>query len=203
MTESTHLAPVTLEGRLVRLEPMSLDHLDGLAEVAFDESLWRWTIGRPLDRDALRDWMDRAIANREAGTELPFVTVERTSGRPIGSSRYLSLALEHRRLEIGWTWLAPSFQRTALNTEAKYLMLKHGFEELGAIRIELKTDSLNERSRRAILRMGAKEEGTLRNHMITWTGRFRHSVLFSVIESEWPSVKAGLEQKLEQSPPAR
>jgi RimJ/RimL family protein N-acetyltransferase len=117
--DGSRLDPVTLEGRLVRLEPMSVEeHLDGLALVAADEALWRWTTGRAPDNDALREWMERAVANREAGTELPFVTVERGSGRPIGSSRYLNIALEHRRLEIGWTWVARPWQRAGVNREA-------------------------------------------------------------------------------------
>lgn len=197
-----NISPVTLEGRFVRLEPLSRDHLDALCDVGLDEAIWRFMQAPVRSRGEMLAYIDAALAAQREGSALPFATIDRASGRAAGSTRFGSIDRQHRRLEIGWTWLAPSFQRTALNTEAKYLMLKHAFEDLGGIRVELKTDSLNERSRAAISRMGAKEEGTLRNHMITSTGRLRHSVYFSVIESEWPSVKAGLEQKLDRTLPA-
>ena len=183
---------MTLLGRLVRLEPLSLGHLDGLAEVAADEDLWRWTTGRPVDREALRAWIERALANRDAGLELPFATVEQASGRPIGSSRYLSLALEHRRLEIGWTWVARGWQRAGVNREAKLLMLEHAFERLGCMRVEFKTDSNNEQSRAALAGIGARFEGVFRKHMVMPDGRIRHSAYFSITDEEWPAVKAAL-----------
>ncbi len=127
---------------------------------------------------------------------MPFATIEKSSGMVVGSTRYGNIDMAHRRVEIGWTWIAPRWQRTAVNTEAKYLMIGHAFEKLGCMRVELKTDSLNERSRNAILRLGAKEEGTFRNHMITSSGRIRHSVYFSIIDSEWPAIKVCLEGKL-------
>ena len=146
--------------------------------------------------EEMRAYIEEALAGQAQSTVLPFATIEKSGGRIIGSTRYANIDELHRHLEIGWTWIAPPWQRTAVNTEAKYLMLRHAFESLGCIRVELKTDSLNERSRNAILRLGAKEEGTFRNHMITSTGRRRHSVFFSIIDAEWPKVKANLEEKL-------
>lgn len=192
MPDAAWTLPVTLDGRLVRLEPMSMAHLDGLLEVALDPAIWQWTLARPTDRDGLCRWMESAIANREAGTEQPFVTVERVTGRPIGSSRYLNIVPEHRRLEIGWTWVAPRWQRTGVNREAKLLMLEHAFERLGCMRVEFKTDSNNQPSRRALLGIGATFEGTFRNHMVMPDGRIRHSAYYSVTEQEWPAVKAAL-----------
>ncbi|HVL54219.1 MAG TPA: GNAT family protein [Vitreimonas sp.] len=190
------LEPVTLEGRLVRLEPMSLDHLDPLAQVAFDETLWRWTPDRLMDHDALRGWMTRAIASRAAGTELPFVTVVRRSGRAIGSSRFLNMELAHRRLEIGWTWIAPAWQRSGANREAKLLMLGHAFERLGCQRVEFKTDARNEASRAALLAIGATFEGIFRKHMVMPTGRIRDSAYYSITDDEWPAVRTALAASL-------
>jgi RimJ/RimL family protein N-acetyltransferase len=193
------LEPVTLDGRLVRLEPLSLDHLDGLAAVAFDEELWRWTTGRPLDRDALRDWVQRALDNRTAGTELPFATVDRATGQPIGSSRYLNIVAEHRRLEIGWTWVARAWQRSGVNREAKLLMLEHAFERLGCQRVEFKTDSNNAPSRAALAGIGATFEGIFRKHMVMPTGRVRHSAYFSIVDDDWPEVKAALAASVDRA----
>ena len=175
---------------------MSLDHLGGLAGVGLDEGLWRWTATRIASVAELRAYVEAALDEQSRGVALPFVTVERATGRVVGSTRFGNIDREHRKAEIGWTWVGRAWQRTAVNTEAKLLMLAHAFDVWRCVRVELKTDSLNEQSRRAILRIGAKEEGTLRNHMITYTGRLRHSVFFSVIESEWPLVKADLETKL-------
>jgi len=144
----------------------------------------------------MRKYIETAMLWQEQKTALPFATVEQTTGRVIGSTRFANIDAPNRRGEIGWTWIAQPWQRTAVNTEAKYLMLKHAFETLGFIRVELKTDSLNERSRAAILRIGAKEEGFFRNHMVCDSGRIRHSVYFSIIDSEWPQVKTSLQQKL-------
>jgi N-acetyltransferase len=191
-----NVEPVTLEGRHVRLEPMSLAHLGGLVRVGLDEELWRWTTTRIASPDEMREYVETALEEQSRGVSLPFVTVERASGVVVGSTRFANIDRENRRAEIGWTWIGRAWQRTAVNTEAKFLMLRHAFEQWACVRVELKTDSLNERSRRAILRIGAKEEGTLRNHMITRTGRLRHSVYFSVIDAEWPEVRAGLEARL-------
>ena len=190
------VSPVTLGGRHVRLEPMSLDHLGGLCEVGLDEDLWRWTTTAVRTPDEMRAYVEEALGGLAGGGSLPFVSVEPASGRVVGATRFAGIDTANRRAEIGWTWVGRAWQRTSVNTEAKLLMLGHAFDAWGCVRVELKTDSLNERSRRAILRVGATEEGTLRNHMITHTGRLRHSVYFSVIESEWPAVKAGLEEKL-------
>jgi N-acetyltransferase len=192
--------PVVLEGARVRLEPLRREHLADLMLVAFDAPLWRWTIMRPQDEGGLEAWFETALANAEAGTERPFATIDRASGRAIGSSRFLSIVPEHRRLEIGWTWVATAFQRTGVNREAKLLQLTHAFETLGANRVEFKTHSSNERSRTALAGIGATFEGVFRNHMIMPDGSIRHSAYFSVIAEEWPGVKAGLEAGLATGP---
>ncbi|HTK44819.1 MAG TPA: GNAT family protein [Patescibacteria group bacterium] len=190
------VTPVTLDGSIVRLEPLSLDHLDGLAAVAFDESIWRWTLVQPTEIDGLRAWVDAAVAQREAGSEMPFATIDVATGRSIGSTRFMSIVPEHRRLEIGWTWVAPAWQRTGANQEAKYLQLRHAFEVLGANRVEFKTDSLNEKANPALLSIGATFEGTFRNHMIMPGGRLRHSNYYSVTREEWPDRKTKLEARI-------
>jgi len=189
--------PVTLQGRIVRLEPLSEAHLAGLAEVAFDPSIWRWTTSQPHDLASLREWLEAALVGRAAGTEEPFATVEQASGRPIGSTRFMSIVPEHRRLEIGWTWVAPAWQRSGANREAKLLQMRHAFEVLGANRVEFKTDSLNEKANPALLAVGATFEGTFRNHMIMPGGRLRHSNYYSVTAEEWPRVREALERSLE------
>jgi len=196
MSREPWIQPVVLEGRIVRLEPLRRDHLDGLAEVAFDPTLWQFTLARPVDRGGLEAWLETALANAQAGTEMPFATVDQASGRPIGSPRYLAIVPEHRRFEIGWTWLATTAQRTGANREAKLLQLTHGFEQLAANRIEFKTDSLNERSRAALLGIGAQFEGVFRNHMVMPDGRLRHSAYYSVTREDWPSVRARLNELL-------
>jgi N-acetyltransferase len=193
---SLNIEPVTLQGEHVRLERLSLDHLEQLCEVGLEPELWRWTASQVLTSVDMRAYVETALKWQAEGTALPFATISEQTGRVVGSTRFANIDSENRHLEIGWTWIAPLWQRTAINTEAKYLMLRHAFEKLGCIRVEFKTDSLNEKSRRALLRIGAKEEGTFRNHMIVHGGRYRHSVYFSVIESEWPEVKARLEERL-------
>lgn len=190
------IEPVTLEGRHVRLEPLSMHHHHDLCAVGLDDELWRWipsSVRTPAD---MHSYIDLALQAQASGTALPFATIDRASGRAIGSTRFGNIDRAHRRLEIGWTWIGRPWHRTAVNTEAKYLMLRHAFDKLGAIRVELKTDSLNERSRRAILRLGAVEEGTFRKHMVTESGRIRHTVYFSIVEEEWPAVKTRLEGML-------
>ena len=191
-----NICPITLTGKHIRLEPLSLDHLDSLAAVGLDPELWRWTVSQVLSREDMRDYIELALRQQNEGSALPFATIDQSSGRVAGSTRYMNIDRPNRHVEIGSTWVAPNWQRTPVNTEAKYLMLKHAFEDLDCIRVELKTDSLNERSRAAILRIGAKEEGIFRNHMICWGGRIRHSAWYSIIDSEWPEVKARLEAKL-------
>ena len=196
----TWVEPVVLEGSRVRLEPLRRDHLADLSMVAFDPALWRWTIMGPQDEAGLERWLETALANAEAGTERPFATVDLASGRAIGSSRFMSIVPEHRRLEIGWTWVGTSFQRSGTNREAKLLQLGHAFETLGANRVEFKTHVGNERSRTALAGIGATYEGTFRHHMIMPDGSLRDSVYFSVIADEWPAVKAGLGASLARYP---
>lgn len=196
MPDGPWAEPVTLEGRIVRLEPLSLDHLGDLARVAFEGDLWRWTVAQPTDVDGLRGWLEAALENAVTGTEMPFATVDRASGRAVGSTRFMSIVPEHRRLEIGWTWVGLAFQRTGANREAKLLQMTHAFETLGANRVEFKTDSLNEKANPGLLGIGATFEGTFRNHMVMPGGRLRHSTYYSVIADEWPDVKARLQAKL-------
>jgi RimJ/RimL family protein N-acetyltransferase len=196
---SAWVRPVTLEGRLVRLEPLATDHLADLAQVAFDPDLWGWTLAQPTDEAKLREWLETALRNQAAGTELPFATIDVASGRAIGSTRFLSIVPEHRRLEIGWTWVGREFQRSGANREAKLLQLTHAFETLGANRVEFKTDSRNERSRAALLGIGATFEGIFRRHMIMPWGPLRDSAYYSVIADEWPAAKARLEASLSRS----
>ena len=188
--------PVTLEGTHVRLEPLTLNHLDALCQVGLDPELWRWTPSIVRTPEEMRAYVETALEWQMRGTALPFATVDRITGKVVGSTRFANIEKENRRLEIGWTWVARRWQRTPINTEAKYLMLRHAFETLGYIRVEFKTDSLNRQSQVALERIGAREEGTLRNHMVTYNGRIRHSVYYSIIDSEWPRVKASLEERL-------
>jgi|SRR5579863_2911767 len=192
------LEPVTLEGRNVRLDPLTAAHHAALCEVGLDPELWLLIPYRASTPEEMRGYIDSAIEAQAAGTALPFATVERASGRVVGSTRFMNIDSANRRVEIGATWIAKPWQRTAINTEAKYLMLRHAFETLSCIRVELKTDALNQQSRQAILRIGAREEGTLRQHMVTWSGRRRDTVYYSILDSEWPGVKANLEAKLKQ-----
>jgi len=190
--------PVTLEGSFVRLEPIRREHAELFWEVAKNdlEDIFRWIPYAMKTGEDFRALIDKAFAEQDRGDSVVFATVERSSGRAIGSTRFMNIDRANRRVEIGSTWIAPAWQRTAVNTEAKYLMLRHAFEVWGCMRVELKTDALNQKSRNAILRIGAKEEGTLRRHLVTWTGRVRDTVYFSILDSEWPRVKAGLEAKL-------
>jgi len=185
-----------LEGAQVRLEPLTLEHHAALCEVGLDPELWQWIPYRATTAEEMLGYIKSALKDQEEGKAQPFATIERATRRVIGSTRYMNIDVANRRREIGATWIAKPWQRTAINTEAKYLMLRHAFETLGCVRVELKTDALNQKSRNAILRIGAKEEGTLRRHVVTWTGRIRDSVYFSVLDSEWPQVKTALEAKL-------
>jgi RimJ/RimL family protein N-acetyltransferase len=188
--------PVALEGQHVRLEPLAKAHLAGLARVGLEEELWRWIPEPVRTVEEMAAYIETALQEQERGVSLPFALIEKATGRAIGSTRYGNIDRTHHRVEIGWTWVAREWRRTAVNTEAKYLLLRQAFETLGCIRVELKTDSLNEKSRAAILRIGAREEGIFRNHMITASGRIRHTVYFSIVDSEWPAVKARLESLL-------
>lgn len=191
--------PVVLEGAHVRLEPMQASHVDALMKAGEPDEIWRYLPVRPRTREDFERWVAAALAARDAGTELPFVTVERASGAVVGSTRFLAISPRDRRLEIGWTWLHPRAQRTAINTEAKYLQLRHCFEDLGCLRVELKTDARNEKSRNAMLRIGAVYEGTFRKYSLTQHDFQRDTAWFSFIDDDWPAVKARLEQMLQRA----
>jgi RimJ/RimL family protein N-acetyltransferase len=194
----TWVTPVTLTGTRVRMEPLAERHLDDLARVAFDDLIWRWTIAKPIDDETLRAWFDQARANAETTDEVPFATVDLASDRAVGSSRFMSIAPEHRRLEIGWTWLGLGYQRSGANREAKLLQLTHAFETLDAQRVEFKTHARNTASRTALLGIGATFEGVLRHHTIMPDGSNRDSAFYGVIAPEWPSVKARLQGLLDR-----
>jgi RimJ/RimL family protein N-acetyltransferase len=189
------VTPITLEGSVVRLEPIRRDHADDFWDIAKDalDDIFQWIPYRMKTREDFHHLVEKAFDEQKRGESIVFATVERGSRRVIGSTRFMNIDRANRRVEIGSTWIAPPWQRTAVNTEAKYLMLRHAFEEWKCYRVELKTDALNQKSRNAILRIGAKEEGTLRRHVLTWTGRVRDSVYFSILDSEWPEAKAKLE----------
>jgi N-acetyltransferase len=185
-----------LEGKLVRLEPLSMVHLDGLSAVGVDPELWELSPVRVTSRAAMEEYIRGALLLQESGTAVPFATIHRPSGMIVGSTRFGNIDRVNRRVEIGWTWIARPWQRTGVNTEAKYLMLAHAFEEWNCLRVEFKTDVLNKRSREALLRIGAVEEGVLRSHMVTSTGRVRDSVYYSIVRGEWDAVKRRLESML-------
>jgi N-acetyltransferase len=187
---------VTLKGKFITLEPLSLQHLDGLCEVGFDESLWRLIPTQIANRDDMRGYVETALEDKNRGASLPFATILNETNKPIGSTRFGNIRVKDLGAEIGWTWLTPTSQRTFANTEAKLLMLTHAFETWKCIRVELKTDVLNDKSRNAILRLGATQEGIFRQHIICDSGRLRDSVYFSILDSEWKSVKANLLKKL-------
>jgi RimJ/RimL family protein N-acetyltransferase len=187
---------VTLEGTHVRLEPLTPAHAEPLLAAAADGELWNLTVTIVPSRATVAEYLASAFRAQAAGRELPFVIRDRARDRIVGTTRYRNIELAHRRVEIGSTWLAASAQRTAINTEAKLLLLRHAFEMLGCIRVELVTDFLNTRSRAAIERLGAKQEGVLRAHLIMPDGRLRDSVYFSILAAEWPYVRAGLTAKL-------
>jgi len=178
------------------LEPLAEAHLDDLRAVAFDAPVWRWTIARPMDEAGLRTWLDTALTAAAAGTEVPFATVDQATGRAIGSSRFMTIVPEHRRLEIGWTWVGAAFQRTGANREAKLLQLTHAFETLGTERVEFKAHARNDLSRAALLGIGATFEGVHRRHTIMPDGSNRDSAYFSIIAPEWPAVRDRLRAKL-------
>ena len=193
----TWSAPV-LEGRLVRLEPLVAEHEAGLWEASRDPRTWRWlTIAQPRTRDEWREWMEAALAAATAGIEVPFATVSQQTGTALGSTRFLALRPEHRSVEIGWTWLHPSAWGSGANVDAKLLQLTHAFEAWGCRRVELKTDGRNERSRGALEALGLEFEGIHRKHMLVRGGENRDSAWYSVVDDEWPAVRAHLEQRLD------
>jgi N-acetyltransferase len=187
--------PVDLAGRFVRLEPLSLTHLPALAAAGGDPAIWRWYSVDGSTPEAMREFVADGLDMQRKGTGVPFAVLD-VKGAVAGSTRFGAIERKHRRAEIGWTFLAPRCQRTPMNTEMKYLMLRHAFETWNLMRVEFKTDSLNDKSRNALKRIGATEEGIFRNHMVTYTGRIRHSAWYSITDGDWPAVKRGLEDKL-------
>lgn len=194
---SDWVSRVTLQGNYVRLEPLSEEHIPGLAQIGIGQDFWHFMLyGDMKTEEDMRGWVVDILEREKKGGDLPFTVIHLASGRVAGATRYLNIVPKDRGLEIGGTWYGTEFQRTAVNTECKYLLLGHAFETLKAIRVQIKTDSRNERSQRAIERIGAKREGVLRNHMILPDGYIRHSVFYSVIDSEWAEVKKSLEAML-------
>jgi RimJ/RimL family protein N-acetyltransferase len=188
----------TLEGELVRLEPLSSAHEDDLWEASRDPRTWRWlSVVQPQTRADWRAWLDDALAS----DDLAFATVLRETARAVGSTRFLAFRPEHRVVEIGWTWLAPAAWGTGANVEAKLLMLEHAFERLGCRRVELKTDALNERSRAAMAALPARFEGVHRKHMLVRGGESRDSAWYSVLDDEWPAVRENLQRRLSSRAP--
>lgn len=187
------IEPVTLEGKRIRLEPMTAGHLAALTEAGAHEELWKWTRTFAHTPESMKEYVAEALDELERGASVPFVTIDKASGRVIGSTRFSNFDRHSRHVEIGWTWITPEFQRTYANSEAKYLMLRHAFEEWGCARVELKTDVLNEKSRNAMLRMGAVEEGTLRKHVLAYNDRWRDTIYYRVLDTELPDVKNTLE----------
>ncbi|MBB4636706.1 GNAT family N-acetyltransferase [Longimicrobium terrae] len=186
------LEPVVLQGAHVRLVPMTMEHVPALWEAGNDPDLWQFTLTQNHSEDDMRRYVEAALRLQQQGTALPFVTTEAATGRVIGSTRFGNVDTWSRRVEIGWTWIAAPWQRSPINTEAKFLMLRHAFETLGCIRVELKTSALNQKSRRAIARIGGREEGILRKHAVSEDGRIRDTVYFGIVDDEWPDVCARL-----------
>ena len=195
-----NLKPVTLEGRYVRLEPLTEHHLPGLLRAGLFPELWRWTTNVVRGPEDFERYLRSALNDAASGTACPFATVSAADNQVVGSTRFGNIDAANRKTEIGWTWVTPAWQRTGINSEAKLLMLTHAFERWGCIRVELKTAANNWKSRDAMTRLGGVEEGTLRNHMVTESGRFRDTVYFSIIESEWPAVKERLRARLYYNP---
>ncbi len=187
---------ITLEGDFVRLAPLEKKHTEILFEIGQDKDIWRWTTTNIEKFEDMQKYVETALEGREKRETLPFITIDKASNEIVGSTRFGHISVQDRHAEIGWTWINPKWQRTYINTEAKLLMLEHAFETWKCLRIEIVTDVFNEKSRKAILRLGAKQEGVLRKHLIVDSGRIRDSVIFSIIDSEWQEVKENLEKKL-------
>ncbi|MCW5853563.1 MAG: GNAT family N-acetyltransferase [Anaerolineae bacterium] len=194
--------PITLSGHLIRLEPLATRHIPDLTVVGQDESIWRYMLYGDVTSEERMVWFVEELLRRQArGTDLPFTVILQATGRPIGSTRYMEIRPEHRGLEIGGTWYGVEYQGTGVNTEAKYLLFRHAFEDLGCIRVQIKTDLRNLRSQRAIERLGMVKEGVFRNHIITPDGTIRDSVYYSLITAEWPAAKTRLERLMAGSTP--
>lgn len=189
---------VVLTGKMVRLEPLGESHIPGLVNAARDPSIWRYMLYGDLTVEAnVIEWVHMLLQRRANRTDLPFAVILQENNQVVGATRFLDIRAEHRGVEIGGTWYHPSYQRTRVNTECKFLLLKYAFEDWNCIRVQFKADSRNEKSLRAIERLGATREGILRNHMILADGTYRHSVFFSILDSEWPKVKERLESLME------
>ncbi len=200
MAAVMQVVPITLSGRFVRLEPLSANHVPGLAAVGMDDEIWQLMPYGPMrTEEDIRRWVQNILERGAAGTDLPFAVIHLESGRVAGATRYMEIRPEHRSLEIGGTWYGADFRRTVVNTETKYLLLRHAFEHLRCIRVQLKTDLRNVRSQQAIERIGAVKEGILRNQMVLPDGTLRDSVFYSIIDSEWPAVKQRLESMLSRT----
>lgn len=190
------VAPVTLQGNLVRLEPLSMDHFPSLAAIAFHPEIWRWMADRMESEDDLRSYIQTALNAAAANAVMPWATRSKRDDRIIGSTRFADIQAVNRTLEIGWTWMHPDYQRSGINVEAKYLQLRHAFEVMGARRVAFKTHHQNLKSQTAIQALGAKHEGIFRNHVIMPDGSPRHSYWYSIIAEEWPEVKTRLEERM-------
>jgi RimJ/RimL family protein N-acetyltransferase len=190
------IEPVTLFGQYVRLEPLSLSHFDRLWAIGQDVELWKWTPYQINTPDKMHGYIRAALDAQAIGTALPFVTIWQATNEIVGSTRFGNIDAPNHRVEIGWTWIDRRWQRTPVNTEAKFLMLHHAFETWHCIRVEIKTDQMNEKSQRAIERLGAQREGIFRHHMIVEGGRLRNTVYYSIIDDEWPQVKVHLRSQL-------
>lgn len=192
------IEPVTLRGRYATLEPLGAEHLDGIRAAAADGELWRlWYTSVPAP-DRSHDWLAIALRMRDDQGGMPFAVRDNRDGRVVGSTRYFNVDAANRRVEIGHTWYAKRAQRTAINTECKRLLLTHAFEALGCIAVEFRTHWFNQASRAAIARLGAKQDGVLRNHQLSVDGSRRDTVVFSIIDGEWPAVKRHLDFLLER-----
>jgi RimJ/RimL family protein N-acetyltransferase len=191
------IQPVVLTGRIVRLEPLSEKHITDLSVAGQDESIWQYMLyGMITSKEGMRDWVCDILNRQAQGTDLPFAVIHLKSGRAIGGTRFMEIRPQHLGVEIGGTWYATAYQRTAVNTECKYLLLCHAFDVWKCIRVQFKADLRNARSQRALERIGAMREGVFRNHLILFDGTIRHSVYYSILDNEWPIVKRGLEEML-------
>ncbi len=185
--------PVILSTDRIELQPLSLDHAEAFHLATNDDAIWTWMVPNPCKTlEATKQWIATALAERDAGRQVPFATIDKASGKLVGSTRFLTIMRDDKGIEIGHTWINPAFQRGYVNSHAKYCMLQHAFETLGAIRVEFKTHENNQKSRNAIARLGAQFEGIMRQQRILPTGELRNTALFSIIDGEWPEVKQQL-----------
>lgn len=193
-----NLQPVTLQGQVVRLEPLSIEHAESLSLVTHDAEIWQYLSADLSTVPAIEQWINQALETQQQGTVLPFAIIEQSSGQAIGSTRYMDIRPKDRGLEIGWTWLAKRAWRTAVNTECKFLLLQYAFENLEYVRVQIKTDARNTRSRNAIERIGGQFEGILRKQVALRTGGYRDSAYYSILDNEWPQVKQRLVERLDR-----